>query len=474
MNQKDVNDRFTALLEKDSWWSKFVGSQFVSMLSLFVGQMVYRCEQFAARALQEGFISIATRRASILAAAEDRGYVGRRISPSTGLASVTNNTTARLQLPIYSTFQSEELEQYMLMDAVDLEAGETKELAASQLEIFVVEKTVEAEEPFLTVILSRDMTAVCHSIDVYVIVDTLRVKWEKSFQFRSANNTSLVYTEFYKPSEQMGIRFGDGSTGVMPPAGSVISLDVWCTNGQTTLVQGQKLIPTDDFAELENDITVITTSPISGGTPAESTEETRARAQYFVSYDEQVVWGDDYTFYLKNHIGGISWLRCWGEMDQEKFTGYDLANINSIFLCGHKPGLTQEELHAAFTEKLESIPNKMNKRFRLIDANFRPFTITLTGNVPSTSVPNEVEITLKNELGTRFGRDSQLFETGGGFKAITEDQIWAFIDALGYFTNYVVDIVLVDNVDPLIAVNLEDFIYLDPQLSTFNITFQKS
>ncbi|MCW3253914.1 hypothetical protein N5T35_27055 [Escherichia coli] len=65
-----IRAEFEELVEKDSFWSKFVGSQFVSMLTLFITQIVYRCFQYADAALAEGFISTATRRSSILAAAE--------------------------------------------------------------------------------------------------------------------------------------------------------------------------------------------------------------------------------------------------------------------------------------------------------------------------------------------------------------------------------------------------------------------
>lgn len=34
--------------------------------------------------------------------------------------------------------------------------------------------------------------------------------------FRLANSTSQVYVEFYKPSEQLGVRFGDGLIGKIP------------------------------------------------------------------------------------------------------------------------------------------------------------------------------------------------------------------------------------------------------------------
>lgn len=60
-----IRAEFEELVEKDSFWSKFVGSQFVSMLTLFITQIVYRCFQYADAALAEGFISTATRRSSI-------------------------------------------------------------------------------------------------------------------------------------------------------------------------------------------------------------------------------------------------------------------------------------------------------------------------------------------------------------------------------------------------------------------------
>lgn len=165
----------------------------------------------------------------------------------------------------------------------------------------------------------------------------------------------------------------------------------------------------------------------------------------------------------------MSWLRCWGEEEQERYTGYDIHNINRIFLCGHKPGLTQDELHAAFLAQLATIPDKMNKRFKLVDAKFTPVSINLIGKVPSTSVPNDVEITLKKDLEYRFGRDSYKFDNGSGFEAITKDQIWEYIKHLNVFTEFELEVI-----GSLAPQNLEDFIYIDTSVSQFDITFKKS
>lgn len=66
---------------------------------------------------------------------------------------------------------------------------------------------------------------------------------------------------------------------------------------------------------------VVTTTPITGGSGFESTEDTRYRAQYYVPFDEQVVWGGDYNYFIRRHVPGLSWLAVWGEQQQEAATG---------------------------------------------------------------------------------------------------------------------------------------------------------
>ncbi|MCV5869746.1 bleomycin hydrolase, partial [Escherichia coli] len=88
-----------------------------------------------------------------------------------------------------------------------------------------------------------------------------------------------------------------------------------------------------------------TTTPITAGTDAETTEITRNRAQYYLAYDDQVVWGGDYTYFLVRNIPGLSWVKAWGEGQQEKLDGaYNVRNINKIFISGWHPNKSQSEL----------------------------------------------------------------------------------------------------------------------------------
>ncbi|HBJ0760048.1 TPA: bleomycin hydrolase, partial [Escherichia coli] len=119
-----IRAEFEELVEKDSFWSKFVGSQFVSMLTLFITQIVYRCFQYADAALAEGFISTATRRSSILAAAETNSYVGTKPTPSSGMIEITaTSEDAPAVIPKNMPLISDDQYPYMTMDVCRLVDG---------------------------------------------------------------------------------------------------------------------------------------------------------------------------------------------------------------------------------------------------------------------------------------------------------------------------------------------------------------
>lgn len=471
LSLSDIKDKFNALLEANSYWSQFAGSQFVTMLVTFIAQMVYRCQQFADAALAEGFISTATKRASILAAAEDRAYVGSRVTPSTGTALITNTTSKAVQVPQYSSFISDDQYPYLTDDVVTVPANGTASIAISQMEIVEVSTTIDTASEFIEVLLSRDLTAVCHKIDVLVTTDGTTTTWTKSVMFRLATDTSQVYVEFFKPTEQLGIRFGDGTIGMIPPAGSTITLKVWCSSGDVTLLAGQTLTPSDDSASLADSITVKTSTSITGGADSETTETTRNRAQYYLSYDNQVVWAEDYTFYLKQNIPATTWLTAWGEGEQEVIDGaMSLANINKIFLSGWYPDKTQEELEALVLAALDDVPNPLNKKYAYVAVNELPFTITLTGDIPASLTSSVVISDLQDALTTRFGKDSTYFDPNGtgDFKLIKVKDVWAYIESLGYFDDF--SLTFNDMQD---SNGYYDFVYLDAENSTFNLSYSE-
>lgn len=467
LDLSSIKDKLNKLIAGNSWWSQFAGSQFVNMLATLIWQMVYRCLQFASASLAEGFISTATKRASILAASEDRNYVGTRVTPSKGRALIANTSTQAMSLPQYTTFLSDDQYPYMTDDVVTVPVGGTATVGLTQMEIIEVITTVTEEKAFYHVLLSRALTEVCYKLDVLITIDGVETQWTKSTQFRMATSTSKVYVEFYKPTDQLGVRFGDGTIGMILPVGATIKLKVWCSNGDITLLANQDLTPSNEHAFLADFITAKTETSITGGTDVESIEATRNRAMYYLSYDNQVCWSEDYTYFLKRNLPATTWLAAWGEEQQEQIAGkMDLRFINRIFISGWFPGKTQAELRELIMTALKNVPNPLNKRYFYVEAAEKPFTITLSGTIPSNLTLSVVISELKKTLETRFGKDSKYFDPDdiGSYEVIKVKDLWSFIDQQGFFSKFEIEVNGMQESN-----GFNDFVYLDVENSTFPV-----
>jgi hypothetical protein len=163
---------FNQALQSNVWWKRFTSSQFIRMISVFGAQIIYFAQQKADRALAEGFISTATKRSSILAAAEDRGYVGRLILPSPGTVSMSNKGTQKISLPLYTPLISEKQIPYVLMEVIELMPGDTRlGVKVSQMEQLTVSTDIQNATEFFSILLSKEMTKKVVKVDVYVTIN---------------------------------------------------------------------------------------------------------------------------------------------------------------------------------------------------------------------------------------------------------------------------------------------------------------
>lgn len=477
MSSNDFEDAIEQALAKKPWWSRLMGSQFAAGIATFVGQMVERCDFLARRLLQEAFMSTATKRASILAAAEDRGYVGRMITPSIGKARVTNKLTTAINLPYGTPINAPNRLPYVLYEAVKLDPGESQIVSVAQLEEKVLTTTITTAQKWLELLLSKEISQSASKVDVYVTEPKRPAEqWEKRYQFRRADGETRVYTEFYKPTEQLGVRFGNGLSGKIPPVGSVITLNVWCTKGDSTLIEGQKMTLNSQNDALVAGVEIVATTSIVGGAAGESTEEVRKGALYATAYDEQIVWDNDYRHFISTHIADLIWINVWGETAQEKETGYDLDNLNRIFFSAYSDKKDQTTLEAEILALFET-NHELNRRYRYVPVQRRPFTITLHGIMNGRQQADVVRQSMIDTLDKAFGENAIANKTkaarDGGTESssndttIYEKDIWAALNDLG---NVIEFTLTVDNQSRNALLN--EYVFLDAANSTFNLEYK--
>ncbi|MCS0279971.1 hypothetical protein NDJ83_12090 [Vibrio alginolyticus] len=399
----EIRNTIDAALRKSSWWQRFIGSQFVSYLALFMAQVVSRCEQAAARALQNSYIATATTRTAILAGAESRGHIGRKSSPSTGKVLATNLTDARITSPSLLQCSASNQVKYTITDNIDIGPGASVELSVSQISIETLTYVVETEENWLTVVVPIEYTDQLHKMVVRVNGE----EWAESFKFRNTTGESKVYMETYKSTDQYAIRFGNNINGKAPDAGSTIEIDLWLTDGETTLLDNQKLV-IDENQGLRfgsNELALVTSTQITGGEEPEDIESIRSGALYSSIYDNQVVWDGDYKAYIKANIANLVWVEVWGEQGQEKLTGVkDLNNINKIFICAYSSAksdeLLGEEILALFKGK-----EAYNETYHMAMRKDAPITVAVTGKVHDGFNLSDGEQAIMNALDSLYGKD---------------------------------------------------------------------
>lgn len=471
MDKKTLLERFTEALKKQEWMSKFAGSQFVTMMANLGWQIIRAAKSESENAIPEVNLSTATKRASILAGAEDRGYVGSFIRASSGTMKIKNTTAFLIKLQSGSLFLSNAQNPYMLMKTVSIPPNtEVTGLPVSQQEKVTLTYAVAEATEFLEVIIPKDISAELSAIDVYVSTNGAKVLWRKNQNFRLSRGNSTDYHLAYKPTDQYSVRFGDGSIGQMPPAGSSVIIEVMVSKGVLTLVEDQTLTPTETIAKYVGSLQAKSDSQITDGSGREDIETTRQNALYYTAYDEQIIWGGDYAYFIKTNIPDIVWINVWGEEQQEDVTGFDVDNINRIFICAHKVGVTQAALHKEIETLLESAKMGLNIRPKYVNKNDLPFTITLDGKCEKYLVVDDVITAIKAALEEPFGENSADYSASVGesyYENMKISQIWERVNALGLLTDFTIK----PDVD-VKAEQLNDFVFLNVTGSTFNVSIK--
>jgi uncharacterized protein YneR len=461
LSKDEVTQIFEDNLKSQPYWAKIMGSQFAIGIINFISQVVYRCLSLASRELAEAHLSLAIRPSSVLAAAENKGYVRVKITPSLGSVTVINGGTVSLYIPESTTLLSTEGISYITSVAINVLAGQSEVVKVKQLLKKRISTVVTGDTKYLELKLSKNDSANTHELEVLVDNGNGTEQWERSYLFRSGTSTSKMYVEFYTPTEQLGVRFGDDVIAKKVPDGATVHLDVWLTEGRTTLITGQEL---SFEAAKFSDASAVTLTPIVGGLPQESIESVRKGALYSASFNGEVVWSGDYRSYISSILPTIEWINVWGEQEQEIDSGHSLANINKIFICAYSRVFNQAELHRQIAE-IFTADELFNLELSFVNVNLVPLAITLNGTVEPQEDLGGIEAKLTSAITEEYGENAAIrTDVDGNLIEIKNKDLWRFIDDQALLIDF-------DLAIPALAVarSLPDYRYIDIATSTITI-----
>jgi hypothetical protein len=516
ISKEQAVEQFKQIIGGKASWARLIKSQFVDHLSVFQSWALRDALWKVERTIQEFFLSTALNKSSILAHMEDREYIPRKRVAASGLVAVTNNGGNTIHLPIYAAFVSAAQTEYALMQAATIIPAETVNLGFSQRTVKVMDIPVAEEKSFYEIrFLKEDTERLCQfsvEIDSGVGFET----WSYARLFQNAYPESKVYDEFYSHAGQGGIRFGNNAFGAIPSLNAVIRVTMWLTDGDTSLLPSQTLNPVDDlYDDLSQlaDMTAVSYTAIASGAAAESLEEVKVNLHYWPTYNEKLVWQDDYEFFIRKQIPGIVWVKAWGEQEQEAETGFSAQNINKIFvsayasdkfgpytawvtatvyavgnivkvasgylecIIAHTAGVTAPtvtvpganwKVYVSILEA-ETLTNLtavhlLNRRFTWVTPVFSAFSCEVTGTVGKTVVASKAIQAISDALNATYGKDSADRKTEANIS-----DIYDIIMKTGYFKSQGLKFQVTTS-GKMVPTQLAEMIHIDMAATTITLT----
>lgn len=122
-NKAEARASFTDIIRKKPVLEPLADSQVMQGINTFQNLALEYAVHKLERASQEGYLSTAYNRGSILALAEDRQYLPRKAAPSRGQIRILNKQNRDRSVMAYFPIVSEDQVYYMVNESVRVAAG---------------------------------------------------------------------------------------------------------------------------------------------------------------------------------------------------------------------------------------------------------------------------------------------------------------------------------------------------------------
>lgn len=424
LTDQDAAEEFKRILSEKPRWKRLVGSQIAEFISRQVSWPLRAAQWRFERAEQEIHLSTALDRASILAGAEDRQYVPIKPTPSYGDAVFLNRGDTDVLIQACTSWVSEDQLTYEVCEPVNVPAGESAIAGVKQLDTLIEYHTITEEKPYFEIRLKKETSVKVSSMSIDVDNGFGYQRWSLYPRLLNAGENTLAYDEFYTSLDELGIRFGNGTSGKIPKVNASVKVIIKLSSGETELIQGQKLTYLNGSTDLNIGLIAAKTySPIVGGRSREGIESIRKNALYNVLYDDDVVWSADYEFLIKRKWPELLFVNVWGEQEQEKIHGISFDWINKIFISAYsadRPDI--EQLIAG------ELKDPINRRYVPVPVNIKYYTLVIDGVIPRTESKTVVSDKINELLTVNYTLDSPF-----RLSKVRLHDVYKLLNKTGYF-----------------------------------------
>jgi hypothetical protein len=423
-------EAFRTILRTKPTFAGLAGSEFEELLTSYVGQRGAAYLLEAERLHQENFIPLAFDRESIMGRAESEGYIPGLPVPFECELKIANSGIQPVFVPYRHPLYTEEQIKLVSTVSKSVNADTIETIGAQQLwketKTFIAQGDVFEE----IIIGGVDNDGIFTIVEYSVKVDG--DLWENRQNFRNADEDSEIYHVYYRVSDELALRFGNGDVGKIPTQGVTIEVEIWHTLGERAFVIADQTLISEvalkDVAGNDANIEFATGNYVRKGQAQESIESVRKHVLSHIQQGPVTARSADYEYIIQKNFPELVYLKVWGEKEQTAEYGDNLDYINKAFfsfLIENEAAISAyaTDIIALFDTLIK--PMNITPEHELINKN--TFQIDIQGRIDRIHVVDDVESDINTLLMAQFG----LYKNKNGKLNVSD--IYAIIQDTGFF-----------------------------------------
>lgn len=282
-------------------------------------------------------------------------------------------------------------------------------LLLNQNELRTISHTIANDDPFYTITLANN--------DEGLYLENIRIKdtigstdnlYDYAPEFMNVLNGERVYHLETDEARQVTIRLGaqDGASlvyGFQPPVNTVLTIELTETSGQLVIGTGASFSLEYSNNANEDALKIVSTGVSSLGSNPLSLPVLRLLSRYNALYDHNAVYLSDFDFLIRRYHGdSVNFLAIWNEQIHEVSHGYDVANINKLFIAVQAKNALEQ---ANIVNDIETLIQRADNSYKraIIPVVDQYYPLTVTASVAAIHDSAQVSQQIKDTLLAIYG-----------------------------------------------------------------------
>lgn len=374
-----------------------------------IGAMAQMLELYSVQQdLAETEVFVKARDATILADATLKGILPLAKAAQVQVL-VTNASTNNVTLAYGRRLLDDKGRVWRVASTLVVAANSTGTVDLNQNELRTINHTIANSDPFYTITLPQN--------DEGLYLENIRIKdtigstdnlYRYAPEFMNVLDGERVYHLETDEARQITIRLGAQNNselvyGFQTPINTVLTIELTETSGKLDISTGASFSLEYSNNADEDALKIVTTGINALGSNPLSLSVLAQLSKYNALYDHGAVYLSDFDFLIRRYHGdSVNFLAVWNEQLQERVRGYDVTNINKLFIAVQaKSSLEQANLE----ESIHTLVQRADSSYKrdIVAAIPQAYPLTVSASVAAIHDSAQVTQQIKDTLLAIYG-----------------------------------------------------------------------